>query len=140
MNTKELILIILAILIGCSIIAGAIYFSPNDVASNENNDTDKNITNNATNSTNTTNTTQEEQYSQSESYTPKEDTSSYKESQSSYQNGKSQSSQESNDLNYDSELNLYYDNNGMVVDPDGEHPQGVGLSYDYMSSHNCGEE
>ena len=45
MNTKELILIILAILIGCSIIAGAIYFSQNDVASNENNDTDKNITN-----------------------------------------------------------------------------------------------
>lgn len=129
MNNKELILIILAILIGCSIIAGAIYYSSDNVASNE--------SNNTTNSTNATNITQDEQ---NKSDTSKEDNYNYENSQSSYSSGKSQSSHESNDLNYDSELNLYYDNNGIVVDPDGEHPQGVGLSYEYMASHNCGEE
>lgn len=35
-------------------------------------------------------------------------------------------------LNYDSELNLYYDSNGVVVDPDGAHGQAVGDNYYYL--------
>lgn len=35
----------------------------------------------------------------------------------------------SNELNYDEQLNVYYDSNGMVVDPDGQHGQSVGFSY-----------
>ena len=34
-----------------------------------------------------------------------------------------------NDIHYDAEINVYYDNNGKIVDPDGQHPQGVGSSY-----------
>ena len=34
-----------------------------------------------------------------------------------------------NSLNYDSDLNLYYDGNGKVVDPDGQHGQVAGMSY-----------
>ena len=43
------------------------------------------------------------------------------------QSSSSQSS--SNQLNYDSEINVYYDSNGVVVDPDGQHGQAVGESY-----------
>lgn len=32
-------------------------------------------------------------------------------------------------IHYDAEINLYYDDNGVIVDPDGQHPQGVGESY-----------
>lgn len=38
-------------------------------------------------------------------------------------------SSSSNNLHYDSEINVYYDDNGKIVDPDGKHPQGVGDSY-----------
>ena len=48
------------------------------------------------------------------------------------QESSAQSSSSSNTLNYDSELNLYYDSNGIVVDPDGQHPMGVGQTYEYM--------
>ena len=41
----------------------------------------------------------------------------------------SSSSNNDNSINYDSELNVYYDSNGVIVDPDGKHPQGVGNSY-----------
>ena len=40
-----------------------------------------------------------------------------------------QSSTSSNEIFYDEEINLYYDSNGKIVDPDGQHPQGVGESY-----------
>lgn len=40
-----------------------------------------------------------------------------------------QSSSQSTDLYYDEEINVYYDGNGKIVDPDGQHPQGVGGSY-----------
>lgn len=35
----------------------------------------------------------------------------------------------SNELHYDEEINVYYDGNGKVVDPDGRHGQSVGSSY-----------
>ncbi len=41
----------------------------------------------------------------------------------------SQSSSSSNEIHYDAEINVYYDSNGVIVDPDGKHPQGVGGSY-----------
>ena len=41
----------------------------------------------------------------------------------------SQSSSSSNEIHYDEEINVYYDSNGVIVDPDGKHPQGVGTSY-----------
>ena len=40
--------------------------------------------------------------------------------------------QPSSSITYDSELNLYYDGNGVVVDPDGEHGQCVGMDYYYL--------
>ena len=40
-----------------------------------------------------------------------------------------QSSSSSNEIRFDEELNVYYDSNGKVVDPDGKHPQAVGESY-----------
>lgn len=39
------------------------------------------------------------------------------------------SSQSSNQINYDAKLNLYYDNDGVIVDPDGNHWMEVGNSY-----------
>ncbi len=40
------------------------------------------------------------------------------------------SSSESNDnVHYDSELNVYYNDQGVVVDPDGKHPMEVGSKY-----------
>lgn len=32
-------------------------------------------------------------------------------------------------LYYDEEINVYYDSNGIIVDPDGQHFQGAGESY-----------
>lgn len=43
------------------------------------------------------------------------------------QSSSSQSS--SNQISYDSDINVYYDSNGVVVDPDGHHGQAVGESY-----------
>ena len=42
-----------------------------------------------------------------------------------------QSSGSSNNggLHYDEEINVYYDDNGVIVDPDGQHFQGAGDSY-----------
>ncbi|MBQ2666529.1 hypothetical protein [Methanobrevibacter sp.] len=39
------------------------------------------------------------------------------------------SSSNANSVYYDSELNVYYDSNGVVVDPDGQHPMEVGRQY-----------
>lgn len=40
------------------------------------------------------------------------------------------SSSDSNDnVHYDSELNVYYNDEGVVVDPDGKHPMEVGSKY-----------
>lgn len=39
------------------------------------------------------------------------------------------SSASSNEIYYDKDVNVYYDSNGIIVDPDGQHPQGVGDSY-----------
>ena len=41
----------------------------------------------------------------------------------------SSSSNGGNSISYDSELNVYYDSNGIVVNPDGKHPQGAGSRY-----------
>ena len=38
-------------------------------------------------------------------------------------------SSSSSNIHYDKELNVYYDDNGKIVDPDGKHPHGVGESY-----------
>ena len=38
-------------------------------------------------------------------------------------------SSSSNAIYYDSDINVYYDSNGVIVDPDGRHGQGVGSSY-----------
>ena len=46
----------------------------------------------------------------------------------------SSTSHSSNELNYDPELNLYYNSEGIVVDPDGQHSHGAGYSYDYLAS------
>lgn len=40
-----------------------------------------------------------------------------------------QSSGSSNELFFDPEVNVYYDSNGIVVDPDGHHSQSVGSRY-----------
>jgi hypothetical protein len=40
-----------------------------------------------------------------------------------------ESSSSSNDIYYDAKLNVYYDSNGVVVDPDGHHGQTVGSQY-----------
>lgn len=36
----------------------------------------------------------------------------------------------SNNIHYDSELNLYYNDEGICVDPDGKHPMGAGERYE----------
>lgn len=41
----------------------------------------------------------------------------------------SSSSSNGGGLHYDKEINVYYNDEGVIVDPDGEHPQGVGSSY-----------
>ncbi|WP_407374392.1 hypothetical protein [Methanobrevibacter sp.] len=41
----------------------------------------------------------------------------------------SESSSSSGGLHYDEEVNVYYNDDGIIVDPDGEHPQEVGNSY-----------
>lgn len=43
----------------------------------------------------------------------------------------SSSSSSGGGLHYDEEINVYYNDNGVIVDPDGEHPQGVGSSYSH---------
>ena len=40
-----------------------------------------------------------------------------------------QPSSTSDEIHYDEELNVYYDSNGIVVDPDGKHQQAVGDKY-----------
>lgn len=39
------------------------------------------------------------------------------------------SSSSGDELYYDEEINVYYNSDGIVVDPDGQHPQGAGESY-----------
>ena len=41
----------------------------------------------------------------------------------------SQSSSSSGGLHYDPEVNVYYNDAGIIVDPDGQHGQGVGSRY-----------
>lgn len=41
----------------------------------------------------------------------------------------SSSSSSGNNVHYDSNLNVYYDDNGVVVDPDGKHSMEVGSKY-----------
>ena len=41
----------------------------------------------------------------------------------------SSSSSDSNSINYDSKYNIYYNDEGVIVDPDGHHGQGVGSNY-----------
>jgi len=41
----------------------------------------------------------------------------------------SSSSSSGSGIHYDSKLNVYYNDAGTIVDPDGKHPQGVGSSY-----------
>ncbi|MDO5859154.1 Ig-like domain-containing protein [Methanobrevibacter sp.] len=52
----------------------------------------------------------------------------------------SSSSQESNSsgdsISYDSKLNVYYDSEGTVVDPDGNHGMGVGEKYEDLVEHS----
>jgi ABC-type Na+ efflux pump permease subunit len=40
-----------------------------------------------------------------------------------------ESSSSSNGLHYDSEINVYYNDEGIAVDPDGNHPMAAGHSY-----------
>ena len=40
-----------------------------------------------------------------------------------------ESSSPSSGLHYDEEINVYYNDEGIVVDPDGQHSQSVGYSY-----------
>ena len=49
--------------------------------------------------------------------------------QSSQSAQPAKTSSSSNGLHYDAEVNVYYDDNGIIVDPDGEHGQGVGTRY-----------
>ena len=51
--------------------------------------------------------------------------STINEEQSNYE----ESSSSSNGLHYDEEINVYYNDEGIVVDPDGQHSQSVGFSY-----------
>ena len=46
----------------------------------------------------------------------------------------SSSQSSSNQINYDAQHNLYYDSNGVIVDPDGQHPMEVGNSYEEVIS------
>lgn len=46
------------------------------------------------------------------------------------QSTQSSSSSNNGGIHYDEEINVYYDDNGVVVDPDGHHPQSVGSNYD----------
>ena len=46
------------------------------------------------------------------------------------QSGESSSSSNDNEIYYDEEMHIYYDSNHVIVDPDGQHPHGVGSSYD----------
>ena len=41
----------------------------------------------------------------------------------------SSSNSSSSNIHYDKELNVYYNDKGVVVDPDGEHPMDVGSKY-----------
>ncbi|WP_298521286.1 hypothetical protein [uncultured Methanobrevibacter sp.] len=50
-------------------------------------------------------------------------------SESEVQQPTQESSSQSNEIHYDEEINVYYDSNGIVVDPDGEHPMEVGKQY-----------
>ena len=48
----------------------------------------------------------------------------------SSQSGQSSSSSSGGSgLHYDPEVNVYYNDEGVIVDPDGQHGQGVGSSY-----------
>ena len=53
-----------------------------------------------------------------------QETASSQSSQSS-----SSSSSSGSGLHYDPEVNVYYNDEGVIVDPDGQHGQGVGSSY-----------
>jgi hypothetical protein len=47
----------------------------------------------------------------------------------SEQPAESSSSSGGDKLHYDEEVNVYYNDEGVIVDPDGKHSQGVGSSY-----------
>ena len=67
-----------------------------------------------------------------ENYTSNSTSQNLEIKQKSIETASQQSTQEtssSNDITYDEKLNVYYDNNGIVVDPDGEHPMEVGRPY-----------
>ena len=49
--------------------------------------------------------------------------------QVSEQPAESSSSSGGDKLHYDEEVNVYYNDEGVIVDPDGKHSQGVGSSY-----------
>ena len=51
-----------------------------------------------------------------------------------------QASSSSNSIHYDSRLNVYYDSNGIVVDPDGKHPMGVGSRYEDLLADDGNRE
>lgn len=109
-------------LFGCIIIGGCILMA----SESHNDDINKSIANNTTvNITNNTTNISED--------TPVQPVKQEQKTSISSSNHKSS-------LNYDPELNLYYNSECIVVNPDGEHPQGEGLSYDYLATHNCGEE
>lgn len=49
--------------------------------------------------------------------------------QDSTQTASDYSSNSEDNVHYDSELNVYYNDEGIVVDPDGQHPMEVGSKY-----------
>ena len=49
--------------------------------------------------------------------------------QSTEKSSSSSSSSSSDNVHYDSQLNVYYNDEGVVVDPDGKHPMEVGIKY-----------
>lgn len=51
------------------------------------------------------------------------------ETTSSQSSQSSSSSSGGSGLHYDAEVNVYYNDEGVIVDPDGQHGQGVGSSY-----------
>ena len=51
------------------------------------------------------------------------------ETASSQSSQSSSSSSGGSGLHYDPEVNVYYNDEGVIVDPDGQHGQGVGSSY-----------
>ena len=55
--------------------------------------------------------------------------SSENQQQTSVQTTQSSSSSSSDSVHYDSDLNVYYNDEGVVVDPDGKHPSEVGSKY-----------